>query len=153
MRIWLCVGWRFEKSGNQELVHNLAQWVFRERGVLRVGQVKHHLQGEKQPPQAYTITQDVVSSNWHYLYSWTSIKRASLLRRFRYNSVWAWLHDGRLLYYCPGDYYWKRNIWGIAGKLGHTYLLCVSQGHLHVLFQSVPSFWVLCKWKSSWAKI
>merc|ERR1711976_95312 len=52
-------GQKFDKSGNQELVHNLAQWVFKERGVLRVGQVKHHLQGEKQPPTAYTITQDV----------------------------------------------------------------------------------------------
>merc|ERR1712170_338152 len=52
-------GQRYEKSGNQELVQNLAQWVFKERGVLRVGQVKHHLQGEKNPPEAYTITQDV----------------------------------------------------------------------------------------------
>lgn len=53
---------RFSKSGNQDLVSNLAQWVFRERGVLRVGTIKHHLQGEKEPPTAYTITQDVVST-------------------------------------------------------------------------------------------
>jgi hypothetical protein len=54
-----CSFFRFDKSGNQELVESLAQWVFREKGVLRVGEVKHHLQGEKAPPNAYTITDDV----------------------------------------------------------------------------------------------
>lgn len=48
-------GKRYEKSGNQELALNLADWVFKARGVLRVGQVKHHKQGEKEAPQAYQI--------------------------------------------------------------------------------------------------
>lgn len=48
-------GKKYEKAGNQELAMNLADWVFKSRGVLRVGEVKHHKQGEKQPPQAYTI--------------------------------------------------------------------------------------------------
>ncbi|WAR14551.1 OST48-like protein [Mya arenaria] len=48
-------GKKYGKAGNQELALNLANWVFRSRGVLRVGEVKHHKQGEKEPPQAYTI--------------------------------------------------------------------------------------------------
>jgi len=54
------VNFRFEKAGNLELAMNLADWVFKSRGVLRVGQVKHHIQGEKEPPQAYTIFDMVV---------------------------------------------------------------------------------------------
>ena len=52
---------RFTKSGNQQVATALANWVFKERGVLRVGQVKHHLIGETSPPAAYTIGDDVVS--------------------------------------------------------------------------------------------
>ncbi|KAK3590814.1 hypothetical protein CHS0354_038700 [Potamilus streckersoni] len=52
-------GKRYDKSGNQELALNLAQWVFKEKGVLKVGTVKHHRKGEKEPPQAYTVT-DIV---------------------------------------------------------------------------------------------
>ena len=35
-------------------------------------------------------------------YCRTSIQSASLLRRFGYNAVRAWLHDGRLLHYRLG---------------------------------------------------
>ncbi|KAJ8320210.1 hypothetical protein KUTeg_001797 [Tegillarca granosa] len=45
---------KFDKSGNQELALNLAQWVFKEKGVLRVGKVAHHKKGESNPPIAYT---------------------------------------------------------------------------------------------------
>jgi len=51
---------RFAVSGNQELAVTLSQWVFKEKGVLRVGQVKHHKVGEKVPPQAYTVFDEVV---------------------------------------------------------------------------------------------
>ena len=53
---------RYERSGNQDLSSSLSQWVFREKGVLRVGKVEHHKQGEKKPPVAYTIMEDVVRS-------------------------------------------------------------------------------------------
>ena len=52
---------RFPKSGNQQVATALTNWVFKERGVLRVGEVKHHLAGETSPPAAYTIGDDVVS--------------------------------------------------------------------------------------------
>ena len=39
----------------------MANWVFKGRGVLRVGEVKHHLVGEASPPAAYTVGDDVVS--------------------------------------------------------------------------------------------
>lgn len=39
----------------------LTEWVFKEKGVLRVAGVEHHRAGEKQPPAAYTILDDVVS--------------------------------------------------------------------------------------------
>jgi oligosaccharyltransferase complex subunit beta len=40
----------------------LSQWVFKEKGVLRVGAVAHHLDGEVDPPVAYTIMEDAVYS-------------------------------------------------------------------------------------------
>ncbi|XP_061197195.1 dolichyl-diphosphooligosaccharide--protein glycosyltransferase 48 kDa subunit-like isoform X3 [Saccostrea echinata] len=46
---------KFPKSGNEDLAISLSQWVFKEKGVLRVGAVKHNKQGEKEPPQAYTV--------------------------------------------------------------------------------------------------
>lgn len=52
-------GTKFAVSGNQDLASSLSQWVFREKGVLRVGKVKHHKVGEKEPPQAYTVLDDV----------------------------------------------------------------------------------------------
>lgn len=53
---------RSDKSGNQDLAMNLAQWVFKEKGVLRVGTVKHNKKGEANPPQAYTVYEEVVST-------------------------------------------------------------------------------------------
>ena len=52
---------RHVKSGNQDLALSLSEWVFKDKGVLRVGEVKHHRKGEKEPPIAYTINDDVVS--------------------------------------------------------------------------------------------
>lgn len=53
---------QYAKSGNQELAIALSEWVFKENGVLRVGEVKHHRAGEASPPAAYTIEEDVVYS-------------------------------------------------------------------------------------------
>jgi len=52
---------RYEKSGNQDLAIALSQWIFKEKGVLKVGKVSHHIKGQKQPPHAYTIMDIVVS--------------------------------------------------------------------------------------------
>ena len=52
---------RYEKSGNQDLAIALSQWLFKEKGVLKVGKVSHHIKGQKQPPHAYTIMDIVVS--------------------------------------------------------------------------------------------
>jgi len=38
----------------------LTQWLFKERGVLRVVSVKHNEIGHTSPPAAYTINQDIV---------------------------------------------------------------------------------------------
>ncbi|OXA58483.1 dolichyl-diphosphooligosaccharide--protein glycosyltransferase 48 kDa subunit [Folsomia candida] len=48
------------KYGNEKLATALAQWVFKEKGVLRLSNVTHHKAGEKNAPAAYTITEDVV---------------------------------------------------------------------------------------------
>ena len=45
------------------MAESLTAWVFKQKGVLRVGEVKHHLKGEKQAPEAYTVMEDVVSSS------------------------------------------------------------------------------------------
>lgn len=53
---------RFDKSGNEELSSALSQWVFKEKGVLRVVSVKHNKVGESAPPAAYTIKENIVYS-------------------------------------------------------------------------------------------
>lgn len=53
---------KYEKSGNEGLAAALALWVFKEHGVLKAGNVKHHIKGEIQPPDAYTIMDEVVYS-------------------------------------------------------------------------------------------
>jgi len=56
----------FEKNGkvitygNEKLASALSQWVFKEKGVLRLSNVSHHKSGEKLAPAAYTIMEDVV---------------------------------------------------------------------------------------------
>ena len=50
------------QSGNGALVKSLTQWVFKEKGVLRLSNVTHHKLGEKSAPAAYTVTEDVVYS-------------------------------------------------------------------------------------------
>ena len=45
-----------------ELAFDIAQWTFKQNGVLRVVEVKHHLAGETKPPQAYIIEEDVIYS-------------------------------------------------------------------------------------------
>ena len=49
----------FDQSNNRALSVALSKWVFKEKGVLRVGAVKHHLKGETNPPIAYTIEDQV----------------------------------------------------------------------------------------------
>jgi len=63
---------RFTQSGNQQLAVSLSQWVFKEKGVLRVGTVKHHRVGESSAPTAYTIMDDVVSTLCTLELSWRS---------------------------------------------------------------------------------
>ncbi len=49
------------KSGNQDLALSLANWCFKQSGVLRVVSVNHHHVGESAPPTTpYTIKDDVV---------------------------------------------------------------------------------------------
>nr|CAG4645505.1 EOG090X05EE [Lynceus sp. MCZ IZ 141354] len=49
-----------DQSGNKELSEALTRWVFKEEGVLRVGKVSHHRVGEKDTPQFYTVTEDLL---------------------------------------------------------------------------------------------
>lgn len=53
---------RSDKSGNEQLSLALTQWVFKEKGVLRVSGIKHYRVGEKSAPVAYTIKQNIVYS-------------------------------------------------------------------------------------------
>jgi oligosaccharyltransferase complex subunit beta len=53
-------GKSFPKSGNEALVKALSQWVFKEKGVLRLSNVTHHKVGERDTPREYTVTEDVV---------------------------------------------------------------------------------------------
>lgn len=48
------------QSGNKALSIHLSQWAFGERGRLRVRNVDHHREGEKESSNTYTITDTVV---------------------------------------------------------------------------------------------
>jgi oligosaccharyltransferase complex subunit beta len=50
----------YDKPGNEALIKALSDWVFKEKGVLRLSSVSHHKEGEKNPPAEYTITENVV---------------------------------------------------------------------------------------------
>lgn len=49
----------FEQSNNRAFATALSKWVFKEKGVLRVIGVKHSRVGEKEPPAAYTVEDQV----------------------------------------------------------------------------------------------
>ncbi|GBM62824.1 Dolichyl-diphosphooligosaccharide--protein glycosyltransferase subunit [Araneus ventricosus] len=55
-------GKKHDKSGNEPLAKALTQWVFKETGVLRAGNITHHQKGESVAPEAYTILDEVVYS-------------------------------------------------------------------------------------------
>lgn len=38
----------------------MSAWVFKEKGVLRLSNITHNKVGEKNPPAAYTITEEVL---------------------------------------------------------------------------------------------
>jgi len=67
---------RFTQAGNQDLAVSLTQWVFKEKGVLRVGQVKHHRVGESTAPAAYTIMDDVVCVRPNIIQDYTNVTRS-----------------------------------------------------------------------------
>ncbi|CAB3234719.1 unnamed protein product [Arctia plantaginis] len=48
------------QSGNKALSQHLSAWAFGERGRLRVRNVDHHKEGEKESSNTYTITDSVV---------------------------------------------------------------------------------------------
>ncbi|XP_055333461.1 dolichyl-diphosphooligosaccharide--protein glycosyltransferase 48 kDa subunit-like [Paramacrobiotus metropolitanus] len=48
------------KAGNADLAIALANWVFKESGVLKVGAVRHYREGEFSEPADYTIKDNVV---------------------------------------------------------------------------------------------
>eukprot|EP00794_Sanderia_malayensis_P015235 gene15235-16809_t len=50
----------FMQSGNAKFAFDLALWTFKQKGVLRVASVDHHLVGETTPPTSYTIEDNVV---------------------------------------------------------------------------------------------
>lgn len=55
-------GQNYEVAGNEAVAKAITRWVFKENGVIRVSAVHHHKVGEKEPPQAYTVKDDVVYS-------------------------------------------------------------------------------------------
>lgn len=49
-----------KQSGNLEVAMALSKWVFGDNGQIRVASVKHHKEGEKNPPASYTILEPAV---------------------------------------------------------------------------------------------
>ena len=62
---------------------SLSQWVFKERGVIKVGKVVHYKKGETTPPQAYTVMDEVVSMGvWEIILMLSEIENNDVLRDF-----------------------------------------------------------------------
>lgn len=55
-------GKRYEKSGNQALATALAQWVFKEKGVLKASNIRHYRKEDNAVPESYTVMENVVYS-------------------------------------------------------------------------------------------
>ncbi|XP_015509154.1 dolichyl-diphosphooligosaccharide--protein glycosyltransferase 48 kDa subunit [Neodiprion lecontei] len=53
-------GQKYEKSGNEAVAKAMSKWVFKDSGVIRASSVSHKKSGEKEPPAAYTVMDDVV---------------------------------------------------------------------------------------------
>lgn len=53
---------KFDKSGNEDLAGSLSEWLFKERGVIRVASVDHHLVGNVKTPSSYQIKQNMAYS-------------------------------------------------------------------------------------------
>jgi len=50
---------KFDKSGNEQFVKQLATWAFQERGILRTKSVSHHVVGHNASLAVYTIKDNV----------------------------------------------------------------------------------------------
>ena len=53
---------RHAEPANREFCTAVTEWAFRERGVLRASNVRHHLSGHTQQPEAYRVSDDLVFS-------------------------------------------------------------------------------------------
>ena len=53
-------GKEFEQSSNHKIAQAVSSWVFKEKGVIRLVSVNHHLVGETDIPEANTVTDEVV---------------------------------------------------------------------------------------------
>lgn len=53
-------GEKSDRTGNAEVAISVTQWAFKDHGQLRVRSIKHHIEGESSPPNAYTIMEKVV---------------------------------------------------------------------------------------------
>jgi oligosaccharyltransferase complex subunit beta len=51
----------YSKSGNQEFIHQLSQWTFQEKGVLKVVGHSHHKQNDTEQLEWYRVKDDIVS--------------------------------------------------------------------------------------------
>ncbi|KAF3330185.1 dolichyl-diphosphooligosaccharide--protein glycosyltransferase subunit [Carex littledalei] len=60
---------RYEKSGNEQLVTEVAKWVFHERGHLKAINVKHNKVGETTEPGMYRVNDDLEYSV--EIYEWS----------------------------------------------------------------------------------
>ena len=50
----------YNNNGNAQLMESLLNWTFKKVGVLRISEVQHHLEGEKEAPPFYTVMENVV---------------------------------------------------------------------------------------------
>jgi len=115
---------RFTQAGNQDLAVSLTQWVFKEKGVLRVGTVKHHRVGELSAPAAYTIMDEVVYP-LNIIYC-----RAKLLVWCKCRSRWRLNKLFSVFGVAGAQYIW---IWiskSVFSVLESLYLLCLYVANL-----------------------
>jgi len=50
---------KYDKSGNENFCKQMTLWAFKEKGHIRYKNVQHHRVGETEPPEIYTIKENI----------------------------------------------------------------------------------------------
>ena len=124
-------------SGNRAMSQAISQWVFKEKGILRVNGVRHHKEGESDAPPAYTIKdmvyyyiniEELVDGDW-VPYRGTDVQMEFVRIDPFVRTVLNKTQDGQLYYvlFKLPDVYGVFQFKVDYNRLGYTHLYSATQ--------------------------